>query len=149
MSLECYKFDWYSMRVGCESDSTPCEFNVAGYRWNASEGVQDMIVSKEFVVPACSAPQYCPLSVITGEGFENITSIFVQSTINGNAAAWWLDDLEMGWTDNSCEASTCRTSESSRTPRREAIDTAIRRGIWQWTPSGMKRLTNRFSRRFF
>jgi collagen type III alpha len=149
MSLPYFQFDWYAMNVGCESTSVPCQFSIGGYRWNPMTGAQDRVVSQDFIVPACTAPQYCPLTPIAGVGFENLTSIFVQSMSNGQAATWWVDDIHFGWSDNSCTASDGRKGAPLSVARREAIDTAIRRGIWQWTPYGIKRLASRFARRFF
>jgi hypothetical protein len=148
MSLPYFHFDWYSMNMGCESTTVPCQFTVAGYRWNPTTGTQDWVLGQDFVVPACMAPQYCPLTPIAGNGFENLTSIFIQTKSNGKPAVWWVDDIMFGWSDNSCEASDGRKAAPVQVLRRESIDTAIRRGIWQWTPFGIKRLASRFARRY-
>lgn len=74
------------------------------------------------------------------EGYTNITSVLISVRVGLDLRVWWGDDFRIGWTDNSCEAATCRAGAPARRVKRERVEWALRQGVWQWDPRGLRRL---------
>ena len=82
--------------------------------------------------------------VLRVEGYKNITSIMISLHVGLDLRAWWGDDFKFGWTDNSCEAASCRARVVPQRVKRETVKSALRRGIWHWTPEGLLRLDDNY-----
>lgn len=141
----CFRFNFYGANLGCAAEGVEqwCEFEFSAYTYNASVGSEvSLSWSETKRVPAC--PQFpqgpCPLTPVQLDGYENVTSILVTVRVGLELRAWWGDDFQIGWTDNSCEASACRTNTNPRRVKREVFSRASRRGVWQWTPNGAKKI---------
>jgi hypothetical protein len=42
--------------------------------------------------------------------FSNLDSIRINVTVGSTPKIWWMDDLRLGWFDNSCKTGLCRVS---------------------------------------
>ncbi|KAM3514121.1 hypothetical protein MY11210_002222 [Beauveria gryllotalpidicola] len=141
----CFRFNFYGASLGCAAEGVEqwCEFEFSAYTYNETSGSETSLDWSETKrVPACpNFPQGpCPLIPVQLDGYNNLTSILVTVRVGLELRAWWGDDLHVGWTDNTCEAASCRSSAISRRAKREAFSRASRRGVWQWTPNGAKKL---------
>lgn len=109
----CFRFNLFSANMGCAAQAAEqwCEFEVSAYNYNqAVANEMSMAWSEIKRVPACpsfpNAP--CPLTPVTFDGYQNITSVLIRLRVGLDLRTWWADDLHLGWTDNSCEAAQCR-----------------------------------------
>ncbi|ATY64749.1 hypothetical protein A9K55_005149 [Cordyceps militaris] len=141
----CFRFNFYGASLGCAAEGVEqwCEFEFSAYTYNETLGSETSLSWSETKrVPACpNFPQGpCPLIPVQLDGYNNVTSILVTVRVGLELRAWWGDDFQIGWTDNTCEAASCRTSAVSRRAKREAFSRASRRGVWQWTPTGVKKI---------
>ncbi|KAM3485295.1 hypothetical protein MY3957_009989 [Beauveria namnaoensis] len=141
----CFRFNFYGASLGCAAEGVEqwCEFEFSAYTYNETLGSETSLDWSETKrVPACSNfPQGpCSLIPVQLDGYNDLTSILITVRVGLELRAWWGDDFHVGWTDNTCEAASCRSSAISRRAKREAFSRASRRGVWQWTPNGAKKL---------
>ncbi|KAM4055734.1 protein family CysZ [Hirsutella rhossiliensis] len=145
----CFRFDFFGAQLGCAAAGNEewCEFEVSAYTFNEGLSFEQSIAWSETKrVPACPsfANGNCPLTPVDFVGYKNITSILVTLRVGIELRAWWGDDFKFGWTDNSCEAASCRASATPQHVKRETVELALRRGVWHWTPAGLQRLDDEY-----
>ncbi|KAF7562129.1 hypothetical protein G7046_g2017 [Stylonectria norvegica] len=141
----CFKFDFLGANLGCDAKGNEqwCEFEVSAYRYNETSASEGSIAWSETKrVPACPtfAQGGCALTPVEFDGYNNITSILITVRVGGELRVWWGDDFKVGWNDNTCAAATCRASVPAMRVKRKTVESALRRGVWTWTPSGLQRL---------
>lgn len=141
----CFRFDFHGASLGCAAEGNEqwCEFEISAYTFDEATMTEQSIAWSETKrVPAC--PNFpegtCALTPIDLEGYTNITSVLITLKVGLELRVWWGDDFRFGWTDNSCEAATCRAGGAPRLAKRETVESVLRRGVWHWTPSGLERL---------
>lgn len=108
----CFRFDFQGLRVGCEGSEERCTVTITGGRWNGSHDTATGSTSLD--VRPCSKGEDCLLSsqiIRSSEGvlFTNLTSISITAEVDGEARQLWADDVQMAWTDSSCDAAVCRS----------------------------------------
>lgn len=141
----CFRFDFFGARVGCETEGNEewCEFEISAYRYNDTSSSEESIAWSEVKqVPACSTflEGGYELTPIELEGYKDLSSVLITVRVGLELRSWWGDDFRVGWTDNSCVAEACRSNSPHLSAKRETVESALRRGIWGWSPSGFERL---------
>jgi hypothetical protein len=107
----CFRFDFHGIRLGCDSVYGSCIFQLTGLQWN---GVEDVIQGHTlFTIAACSDSFDCTLSYqlldsLAGPSFTNLTAINITLGGPSDTPTWWMDDLQIAWTDNRCVTAACR-----------------------------------------
>ncbi|KAJ6441398.1 hypothetical protein O9K51_04948 [Purpureocillium lavendulum] len=145
----CFRFDFLSASLGCAADGNEkwCEFGVSAYTFDEGSLTEQSIAWSETKrVPAC--PDFpsnsCELTPVEFEGYTNITAVLISLHVGLELRAWWGDDFKFGWSDNSCEAASCRGRALPHRVKRETVESAITHGVWHWTPAGLQRLDNEY-----
>lgn len=133
----CFRFDFHGMRLGCSSVYASCVFQLTGLQWN---GVEDVIQGHTaFTIPACSESFDCTLShrvldSSAGPSFTNLTAINITLAAPSDTPTWWMDDLQIAWTNNDCVTATCRARVPNRAvtthSRGSFVETASRFLRW-------------------
>lgn len=143
----CHRFNFYGANLGCAAEGVEqwCEFNIQAYTYNETSTSEASLAWSEIRrIPAC--PNFpsgtCALTPVSFDGYNNLTSILISVRVGLELRAWWADDLRLGWTDNSCDAASCRMSTFKRRVKRDKVKEIVRRGVWQWTPWGLRKLAN-------
>ncbi|KAG5982390.1 hypothetical protein E4U55_001984 [Claviceps digitariae] len=141
----CFRFNLYGANLGCAARAAEqwCEFHISAYTYNQGAANEMSIAWSEVKhVPACptfpNAP--CPLTPVTLDGYQNITSVLIEVRVGTDLRTWWADDFSFGWTDNSCAAAQCREGAAPQHVKREVVESAVRRGVWSWTPAGLQKM---------
>ena len=107
----CYSFDAVAASVGCDSLGPDCEWQFTGVTYNAATGDYDEPYTQFATTPGCPAGENCALTdFVFLQNFKSIQSLRVNVTVEGVPKIWWMDDLQMKWSDDSCEAGNCRAS---------------------------------------
>lgn len=106
----CFRFNMYGASFGCNSTGPPCDFTFSGYRLDAQR--QEIEVTSQMIaVPACPALVNCSLVFVTlDDTFQNLAFVRINVTVDSQPQIWWMDDLRLGWFDNSCTTGLCRQS---------------------------------------
>ncbi|RGP74225.1 hypothetical protein FSPOR_1920 [Fusarium sporotrichioides] len=144
-SSPCFRFDFFGANLGCDArgDEKWCEFDISAYRWNETSSTEESIAwSETKQVPAC--PKFSEggyqLTRIDLDGYKDLSSILITLRVSSNLRVWWGDDFRVGWSDNSCIAASCRANSPSQFVKRETVISALRQGVYRWTPHELKRL---------
>ncbi|KAL1585987.1 hypothetical protein WHR41_04755 [Cladosporium halotolerans] len=100
---------WFNARgawLGCDNNGPePCVFNVTGWTWNSQIGDEVATYNTQIEVPACSTSSGCKLQHVNfPDSFRGLSGIQIQAFANGKPRMFFMDDLELGWYDNSCAA---------------------------------------------
>ncbi|CAF3493503.1 unnamed protein product [Fusarium graminearum] len=141
----CFRFDFFGANLGCDArgDEKWCEFDISAYRWNETSSTEESIAwSETKQVPAC--PKFSEggyqLTRVDMDGYKDLSSILITLRVSSNLRVWWGDDFRVGWSDNSCIAASCRANAPSQVVKRETVISALRQGVYRWTPYELKRL---------
>ncbi|SPJ82556.1 uncharacterized protein FTOL_09961 [Fusarium torulosum] len=141
----CFRFNFFGANLGCDArgDEKWCEFEISAYRWNETSSTEESIAwSETKQIPACStfSEGGYELTRVDLDGYKDLSSILITVRVSSNLRVWWGDDFRVGWTDNTCIAASCRTNAPSQIAKRETVLSALRQGVYQWTPNELKRL---------
>jgi hypothetical protein len=107
-----YWFNAYSAELGCDNGgSDPCNMTISGYLWNESSRQEDKVLTQNAQIQPCNELEDCKLQHVALNGFEGVSSIRFQAVVDGaTLKSWVIDNLSMGWYDNTCEAGRKRIS---------------------------------------
>ena len=110
-SNPCFRFNYYGSHLKCVSNGTECVFNITGLRYNYNSSQEDVSISQTLRVPACSRePENCYPPPVKLHGFKHLTSIDISMAAEDEGRPWWMGDISLGWSDDTCEAATCRST---------------------------------------
>ena len=103
-----YWIDARSMWFGCsDGGSLPCQVTINGYR-DGSEGIS---ISQTFNMPPCPGLKGCSLSRVQfANGMVDLSGLQILASVGGTAVDYYLDDLVLSWSNNSCAAQQERAS---------------------------------------
>lgn len=137
----CFRFDFHGMNLGCDSVHASCVFHLTGLQWN---GVEDVIQGHTtLTIPACPESFDCTLNQrildpAAAPLFSNLTAINITLAAPSHTSAWWMDDLQMDWTDNDCATATCRARVPNTvvTPRSRGSFAETASRLLRWAVRG-------------
>lgn len=113
--IGCFSFNFYGVSLGCDSRAADCVFTFTGFRYNRATTLFETVTTQNIIVPACPQLMDCPLTVTTfGHKFENLDQIRANVSVAGLPKIWWVDDVRLGWFDNSCTTGRCRQNTRGR-----------------------------------
>jgi hypothetical protein len=99
--------DAFSFWIGCENGPLNCEVTINGYEFGSSTRV----VYQDVTIPPCPELKDCKLTFVElGDHFRNLTGVQILAAVNRQLAVYYLDDVSLAWSDNTCAAQTQRTS---------------------------------------
>lgn len=103
-----YWIDAYSTWLGCaNSGPDDCFITVQGYVY----GDNTSLVTQDFSQPPCPGLKNCSLALVEfGDGFRALTGLQIIATVDSNPVDWYMDDLVLGWSNNTCAAQMERSS---------------------------------------
>lgn len=107
-SESAYWIDAYSAYLGCNnSGPAGCTITVNGYN-HASRIPQ---VTQTTTQPACPGLVNCFWKFVEfSEEFRDLSGIQFLATVGGKPVDWYMDDLALGWSNNTCAAQFKRAS---------------------------------------
>jgi hypothetical protein len=137
----CFRFDFQSIGLGCDSVDSPCIFHITGLQWN---GVEDAVQGDTTIeMAACPEPKECALShqVLVTEiasSLVNLTAINITLVAASDTQIWWADDLQVAWTDDDCAAAACRAQVPNNVmvPRPQGSFARKTKGFLRWAVRG-------------
>jgi hypothetical protein len=107
----CFSFNMYGASFGCDSRGRACDFHFTGFRLDKATGNTTAVTSQGISIPACPALANCTLTPITlNNSFKDLDSVRINVTVANEPKIWWMDDLRLGWFDNSCKTGFCRVT---------------------------------------
>lgn len=103
-----YWIDAYSVYLGCSNAGpSDCVIYINGYETAHSTRIASQTVTQ----PPCPGLINCKLAKVSfNENFRNLSGIQIIAAVDRRPVTWYMDDLELGWSNNTCEATTERNS---------------------------------------
>lgn len=103
-----YWIDAYSAWLGCaNSGPADCDIEVRGYAYGSSES----IISQSFTQSPCPGLKNCSLALVEfAGGFSGLSGLQIIATVADEPVTWYMDDLSLGWSNNTCAAQLERSS---------------------------------------
>ncbi|KAB8293277.1 hypothetical protein EYC80_007607 [Monilinia laxa] len=107
----CFNFNLHGASLGCDSVGPACDFTFTGYSYDVASKVTSQVAQQVVNVPACPELSNCSLTRIDlDSSFKDLTYFFMNVTVAGKPKLWWMDDVRLGWFDNTCTTGLCRQS---------------------------------------
>ncbi|TGO56644.1 hypothetical protein BCON_0075g00340 [Botryotinia convoluta] len=111
----CFNFNLYGASLGCDSMGPTCDFTFMGYKYDVASQRTSQVTQQVINVPACPKLSSCVLTTVDlDSSFRDLTYFFMNVTVAGKPKLWWMDDLRLGWSDNSCSMGLCRQNAHVR-----------------------------------
>ncbi|KAI6711837.1 hypothetical protein JHW43_005642 [Diplocarpon mali] len=107
----CFSFNFYGASFGCDSNGPDCDFTFTGLKYDRESGETNPVTTQQLSVAACPDLKSldCLLTSVTLDvTFQNLDSVRLNVTVQGEPKIWWVDDIRLGWFDNTCEQGICR-----------------------------------------
>lgn len=104
--LPAFWFNAQGAWLGCDNEGPdPCVFNVTGSTWDPKVDDDVETYNTQIEVPPCPNFNHCPLQHVNfPDNFRGLSGIQLQAFVKNKPVMFFMDDLALGWYDNSCEA---------------------------------------------
>ncbi|KAL8745194.1 MAG: hypothetical protein Q9190_002650 [Brigantiaea leucoxantha] len=106
-SDNAYWVDAFSAWIGCANGGpSKCQINILGY-----DALDTRIASQSVTQPPCPGLENCTLSQIyfTAQ-FRELAGIQIEAFVDEKPVTFYMDNLNLGWSNNSCAAQLERSS---------------------------------------
>lgn len=105
----CFTFNLYGAAFGCDSSGPGCDFSFTGYTFDIKTKKETLVAALDLSIPACASRKGCSLTKIElDDTFQDLTHIRINATVASEPKTWYMDDLNLGWFNNTCAAGMCR-----------------------------------------
>ncbi|KAI4132444.1 MAG: hypothetical protein LQ347_002574 [Umbilicaria vellea] len=104
--------DAYGAYMGC-NDGGPveCVVKILGYTYSSATDNPDPSFIQTVTLPPCPGLVNCTLTPVTfAADFRSLTGLEIIATIGGTPVTWFLDDLRLRWSNNTCAAGLRRVT---------------------------------------
>lgn len=107
-SDSAYWTDAFSLWLGCENvGPSDCVITIDGYDIDHSTRVASTTVTQ----PPCPGLADCKLALIElPDSFRNLIGIQILATVDLKLTTYYIDDVNLGWSNNTCAAQEKRSS---------------------------------------
>lgn len=107
-SESAYRIDAFSAYLGCaNAGPEDCIIMINGYEPTHSTRTVFQTVTQS----PCPGLKNCKLAHVQFDaGFRNLSGIQILAAVNRRPVTWYMDDLQLGWSNNTCAAATERAS---------------------------------------
>ena len=147
----CFRWNLYGISLGCASNmpNQDCHFEVWGLRYNEATGHEEFTGSSEDVVTLACAQPPCELSPKKFAEYKNLSSAIIRAKSGNGIRLWWADDLQVGWTNNTCDAAMCRAwgAEQVASKRPKGQQGPREGELYLFTAKGIQRIRHLRHRR--
>ena len=108
-SDSAFWIDAYSVYLGCTNPGpNDCSITVKGYQNSSAFSY----ITQGFTQPPCPEMKNCSLAFVElADGFRNLTGLQIIATVEFTPVDWYMDNLSLGWSNNSCAAQLDRSSQ--------------------------------------
>ncbi|KAF2764458.1 hypothetical protein EJ03DRAFT_282043, partial [Teratosphaeria nubilosa] len=105
-AMSAFWFDAYSGWFGCDDGGPdPCTLVLSGYTYHATSQSEILSYTQNATVPACPGFRDCQLTQVSfPESFRGLSGLQVQAYVDNAERMFFVDDIAMDWTNNTCAA---------------------------------------------
>ena len=103
-----YWIDAFSVYLGCKNPGpSDCVISLNGYVPGRSTRAAFQTVTQ----PPCPGLVNCKLALVEfNADFRNLSGVQIIAAVDRRPVDWYMDELELGWSNNTCEATTERNN---------------------------------------
>ena len=70
------------------------------------------VITQGFTQPPCPGMKDCSLALVEfADEFRNLTGLQIIATVGTTRVDWYMDNLSLGWSNNTCAAQLERASQ--------------------------------------
>jgi hypothetical protein len=116
-SDDAFWFNAYSAEMGCDNGgASPCNMTITGYKWDDASQTEKESTQQHATIQTCTQVEDCKLDPIAFDhDFRGLSSIRFEAVIdNATVNSFIMDNLSMGWSDNSCDAGNKRVTSKKK-----------------------------------
>lgn len=109
-SESAFWFNAYSAYVGCENEGPEvCTFEVSGYTYNG--GLKETLTYQQnHTIAGCPGYKNCQLEkIMFPESMVGLSGVRFQAFVGDEKRVWFMDNLALGWYNNTCAAGLLRS----------------------------------------
>ncbi|KAK3618604.1 hypothetical protein LTR56_024525 [Elasticomyces elasticus] len=109
-SNSAFWFDAFSAMMGCDNAGPdPCTIVFTGYTYSAAAKDEIATYTQNATIAPCPALNNCPLQPVSfPTSFRSLSGVRMQAFVGNEERMFFLDDMELGWSNNTCQASLTR-----------------------------------------
>ncbi|KAK4981677.1 hypothetical protein LTR66_009796 [Elasticomyces elasticus] len=103
-------FDAYSAYLGCDNEGpNDCELSITGYQYNAFAKQEISAFQQNVTLPPCPGMTDCRLEQVQfPASFRGLSGLQFQASVGNEKKIFFMDDLSMAWSNNTCAAGLLR-----------------------------------------
>ncbi|KAK5725681.1 hypothetical protein LTR15_003871 [Elasticomyces elasticus] len=109
-SNSAFWFDAFSAMMGCDNAGPdPCTIVFTGYTYSAAAKDEIATYTQNATIAPCPALNNCPLQPVSfPTSFRSLSGVRMQAFVGNEERMFFLDDMELGWSNNTCQAGLTR-----------------------------------------
>lgn len=109
-SSSAFWFDAFSAWMGCDHNGAdPCTLVMSAYTYSAKDKDEVLAFTQNATIPGCPGFKDCKLQKVEFPStFRGLSGLQIQAFAGGEEKTFFMDDVAMRWTDNSCAAGLTR-----------------------------------------
>lgn len=90
---------------------------MTAYSWDISSQSERTLGSSNATLAPCEALADCQLQPVEfPDGWDNLSGLQIRAFVDGGERMFFMDDLDMGWSNNTCEAGLARSRGGRNRP---------------------------------
>ena len=111
-AISAFWFDAYSAWFGCDNRGPEaCTLVFSAYSWSPTALTEVVIENSTATIPPCNKAKGCDLELVTfPAGFQSLSGLQIQAFVGKEERMFFMDDLSLHWTNNTCAAGLLRQS---------------------------------------
>ncbi|KAK5684171.1 hypothetical protein LTS10_004035 [Elasticomyces elasticus] len=109
-SNSAFWFAAFSAMMGCDNTGPdPCTIVFTGYTYSAAANDEIATYTQNATLAPCPALNNCPLQPVSfPTSFRSLSGVRMQAFVGNEERMFFLDDMELGWSNNTCQAGMTR-----------------------------------------
>lgn len=109
-SLSAFWFDAYNTFVGCDNAGPDdCTIVFSAYTWSTTAKDSIVTYTQNATISPCPMQQNCELQQVSfPDVFRSLSGIQMQAFVGKDERMFFMDDLSLGWSNNTCAAGLAR-----------------------------------------
>jgi len=114
IAVDAFWFNAYSAHLGCDNAGPEnCRMEISGYTYTGFTDDEMLTYQTNVTIPPCPGLQNCQLHHV---GFpavmKGMSGFQIRAFVGEEQRIWFMDNLALGWYNDSCEAALQRAKSS-------------------------------------
>ena len=112
-SISAFWFDARSVFLGCDNAGPElCTIVISAYRWDATSKDEVIAYKQNATLNPCPSLKKCRLQEVDfpNDQYRDLTGLQIQAFVGNEEKMFFMDDLALRWSNNSCAAGLLRQS---------------------------------------